>query len=418
MISPDPHLRHLDLAWSSHALTELFDDRVLPKLIPGSETAGLTINDITYSPGRRNVTLCTLEVVKSDGSYRASVPALVTFAKDDRLHAVHQQTYGSELNAGSAVFIEEYQCLIELFPADWQLPTLAAVLSSGCEVIHYSPHRRCVLRFPGEEGSLGMVGKLFPDHREAGLAWNNLSSVHSLQTGFSIPEPLQFVSDMNLMLMAEVSGCSLQSLLEDERAEAVACETVMFAARALASFHAQRLPDLAGDVRTVIGDIGALRTRVGRVHLVASDFARKVDALLLMLESKVDSRAVPVSLIHGDFKPSQLLVSHKAPDLVDFDRTAPGDPALDVGNFMAELRKVALSNGRQAPRWLATEFLACYRANAGEIDDVADRVLVAEALALARLAVRDFRHAPHQFGGSDSLAELLLEEALQCAKQL
>ncbi len=79
---------------------------------------------------------------------------------------------------------------------------------------------------------------------------------------------------------------------------------------------------------------------------MAPGLERRVAGLVDRIESRLGTlRAEPLCLIHGDFKPSQLLVAGERPALVDLDRACLGDPALDLGNFLAVLMKQVVLKG-------------------------------------------------------------------------
>jgi aminoglycoside phosphotransferase (APT) family kinase protein len=48
--------------------------------------------------------------------------------------------------------------------------------------------------------------------------------------------------------------------------------------------------------------------------------------------------AEPPTMTHGDFKCDNLVVNGSRVHLLDFDRTGRGDPAADIGKFLADLR--------------------------------------------------------------------------------
>ncbi|PYV11498.1 MAG: hypothetical protein DMG07_19020 [Acidobacteria bacterium] len=152
-----------------------------------------------------------------------------------------------------------------------------------------------------------------------------------------------------------------------------------------------------------------------RVRLVAPELADSVDGLL--------DRIVPLApapgagtraCIHGDCKPSQFLVDGSRVALVDFDRACLGDVAVDVGNFMAALRKEVV-RGREYGRELASHFRSEYERCSGR-SGLVDRARVFESAALVRMAVRAFKRSPKRYAhkGGDSLPVLLLREAAEC----
>ena len=58
----------------------------------------------------------------------------------------------------------------------------------------------------------------------------------------------------------------------------------------------------------------------------------------------------PVSLVHGDCKPSQFLLADDLVAVLDLDHCGIADPAYDVGNFVASLRQGAVRAGAGGAR--------------------------------------------------------------------
>jgi len=104
---------------------------------------------------------------------------------------------------------------------------------------------------------------------------------------------------------------------------------------------------------------------------------------------------------------------------VDYDMASLGDPAIDVGNFMAQFIKYALSAGLSHLRQSAPSFLAAYQARSAR-DGLTERARLFQALSLVRLAVREFRKSPRSYArkGQSSRPVLLLREAAACLAQL
>ena len=60
------------------------------------------------------------------------------------------------------------------------------------------------------------------------------------------------------------------------------------------------------------------------------------------LERQAPPLPVAPSFVHGDFGPANLLWSSGQIVVLDFDKCARGDPALDVGNLLAQLRRITV----------------------------------------------------------------------------
>lgn len=421
MLRPDPQLRFLDLAWSPSALTDLLRARVLPQLGWRSELESAAIGTMRYTPGRSCVVLLEL---RFHDDVHACDRAVVTFAKDDRLDDVYSAYYsGGRANGTTAVLLPEYRCLVELFPADWRLPALAHAMRgngshpgraqespSPVRVLRYRPHRRCVLLHG--EGSDEVVGKVYGPGRQAADVFARQGAIRARAAGFDVPRPLKLAADV--VLMERVPGTSLKELLgvaNDGDGEVLARR----AAASLAAFHGVRLA--TAESRSFADDVKRVQKPVGRLAAVAPEFAARADGMLARLAPVADAAPAERSpaLVHGDFKPGQLLVDGDRMTIVDLDRACTGEPALDVGNFLAQFRKEALLTGNEQLRGLARPFLDEYLRRAPS-DGLADRARAVEALSLVRMAVRRLRLDPAGYAAAParSLPSLMLEEAACC----
>lgn len=422
MLRPDPHLPFLDLAWSPSALGRLLGSRVLPAVGRGSELDSAAIGTMRYTPGRSCVVLLEL---RFHDDVHACDRAVVTFAKDDRLDDVYSAYYsGGRADETTAVLLPEYRCLVELFPADWRLPALAHAMRgngshpgraqespSPVRVLRYRPHRRCVLLHG--EGSDEVVGKVYGPGRQAADVFARQDAIRARAAGFDVPRPLKLAADV--VLMERVPGTSLKELFgrvaNDGDGEVLARR----AAASLAAFHGVRLA--TAESRSFADDVKRVQKPVGRLAAVAPEFAARADGMLARLAPVAEAAPAERSpaLVHGDFKPGQLLVDGDRMTIVDLDRACIGEPALDVGNFLAQFRKEALLTGNEGLRRLARPFVDEYLRRA-PCDGLADRARAVEALALVRMAVRRLRLDPAGYAAAParSLPNLLLAEAALC----
>lgn len=400
-----PALEALDDAWSPEGALRLLNDHVLA---PGRRATDVTIEDISHIPGRA----CTVlyAVALDDGAPPQRVTA--TFAKDDRLTRVFAEHYGGSggTRARPVVLVPERRCLIEFFGMDWQLPALARatdpaamapVLSPlGCEppaaveVLRYRPHQRCVLRY--EACGRRVIGKVYRRGEQAARVWEATRELH--REGFPLAAPLRRVEG-SLLLFEHVSGAAsdIDGL-------------VSAAAGAAAALHA--FPPGSGEPHTFASELAQLRRRLERMAPAAPALAAQASRVLDRLPELPCER---LTLVHGDFKPDQLVPTGDGVVVLDFDRVAPGDPAADLGNFIAQLHREALAPGRDGLRDLAEPFLAEYERLTGATG-VAERARAFRTLALVRMAVRRLVHFPHLYAraGAPSPPEPLLAEARSC----
>ena len=155
----------------------------------------------------------------------------------------------------------------------------------------------------------------------------------------------------------------------------------------------------------------AKRTFRHKVHQGDATW-RSLDEATRVLDPFVKSWR-PVSLAHNDFYDDQLLV---LPDgrmaLVDFEEVGPGDPMLDVGNFLAHLRwRSRLGRQRDydasAPFYdsFRDEALQRFRWNASEL-------ALREAVCLFRICTNTIRHPQSDWRAKLETGLALVNETL------
>jgi aminoglycoside phosphotransferase (APT) family kinase protein len=265
-----------------------------------------------------------------------------------------------------------------------------------------------------------VIGKAYADGHVAGLVWRAINLLHAQTAtlGVTTPRPLEFVERWNLVLMERMGGTSMKRILEDATSDK-AREVTALAATAVAAYHGLKFEG-GEEIRSVQSALEKMRKRAVRLPQVAPVLAEQVDVLMRRIEPLAgESGAVEPSFIHGDCKPSQLLIDGEQVAIVDFDRACLGDPALDIGNFMAQFNKLALKKGHDHLRHLASYFLAEYQARLPS-SGLTERARVFQAMSLVRMAIRKFESSPHSYAekGQSSDHVSLLREAALCLDQL
>ena len=407
-----PALEALGDAWSRAGALRLLNVEVLPHARPGRRATEVSVDDVSHIPGRA----CTVHylVGLDGGAPRERITA--TFAKDDRLARVFAEHYGNRRLRQPVVLVARRRCLVEFFGMDWQLPALAratdlAAMASeldalGCgapvevDVLRYRPHQRCVLRYRGRGRTV--IGKVYRRPEDAQRVWRETRALQ----GVLLAKPLALV-DGSLLLVEHLEGRSwLDALLAAQGTE----EWLRAAAEVCARLHGAASG--SGDPHTLASELAQLRRRIERMAPAAPELAAEASAVLDRL---VIAEPPQLTLVHGDFKPDQLVVTRGGLAVLDFDRVGPGDPAVDLGNFIAQLHREALVGGRESLRALADTFLAEYERITGDAG-AGERANSFRALALVRMAVRRFVHFPHLYarGATGSSPAPLLAEARAC----
>ena len=168
------------------------------------------------------------------------------------------------------------------------------------------------------------------------------------------------------------------------------------AAEALAVLHGRSVPN--GRPRPVDRELHRFVGRATAIQSVAPDTGQGLlEAADRLLGLHTDPG--PLSLVHGDCKPSQFLVTPGGVAILDLDHCGIADPAYDVGNFVASLRQHGIRTnpaGARAAEVLATTFVSAYTDRARPVVGEAflARVDFYVGVALVRKALRAFARDP------------------------
>jgi aminoglycoside phosphotransferase (APT) family kinase protein len=131
--------------------------------------------------------------------------------------------------------------------------------------------------------------------------------------------------------------------------------------RALAALHTTPVTlDTTVSPATLLG---GLRKKIA---LLGARFPGQTDALrttLNKLERRTPTGPATPSAVHGDLGPSQLLWQMGRLVVLDFDKCARGDPALDLGNLLTQMRRLTLRKPGKLPEFasLRRTILDAYR---------------------------------------------------------
>lgn len=282
------------------------------------------------------------------------------------------------------------------------------------DLLRHKPGRRALLRYtltrPG--GTLQVLGKVRAkgtDHRTQRLqAWlwaNGFDD--SCADGVSAAEPLGTVDAFHMTLQRAVPGRGLETLLTAD-----AKPLLGRVAEALYRLH--RTPAPVCRRHTVHDELEILSRQLGAVSAASPQYRERLERLLAASAALAAGLpAAPEATLHRDFYPDQVLVGGGRLYLLDLDLCARGDPALDVGNFVAHLREHALRRwgNPDALAELAQAFTSRYRELTGLPAAAADGYA---SLSLARHVAISQRlpERRHLTGDLLALTEAQLERLL------
>lgn len=253
---------------------------------------------------------------------------------------------------------------------------------AGIRLVRHRPGRRCVLfySFAGSEMEEGgqrcrFVGKI----RSKGINRRSDGIARALRArgfsetggfGFTVSEPLGMVTELDMTLQRFYSGPCMTEFVSKG---AATLERFAELGVALAELHADGVPT---DRRHTVGnELAILEERLPRVAaklpILAQPIQRLMESARPVAEALVSR---PVRSIHRDFYPDQIIAGSAGLVLLDLDLYTMGDPALDVGNFVAHLREQGLRElgDDRSFRDAESAFVESYLATSSEtfLDDV------------------------------------------------
>ena len=270
------------------------------------------------------------------------------------------------------------------------------------QLIRYRPSYRAVLRH-----IIGKVRLYARVVRPADFEPFLAAYQRSRQSGFVVPELAGHWAEGGVMWLTEVKGRNLRALVRKGRAP----DPDLLLA------HIDRLwraPCDSGQVRAF-----DLRRAYRRAMRSFRHNLRDFDDATHTLNSLADSLDPfveawrPSSMAHNDFYDDQMLQLRDGRiALVDFEDIAPGDPMLDIGNFLAHLRwsahfsrQLRADNSRLYHDILRDAALARFRWNSHSL---AKR----EAVCLFRVCTNAIRHPKEDWRERLSAGLSLVAECL------
>jgi hypothetical protein len=314
------------------------------------------------------------------------------------------------------------------FPHDPDLPSLAAVMAparvgpvlaealgttawaagtaSGARwrtsLLRYRPGKRATILLTDRPQRRSYVAKVYHDPAKAAAVASEgpvLESVSRSAVALRFAPVVTHLPRLSTVVLGEVTGTPLGPLLSGARGPTGKARTaVRRAAGALAELH-DRSP-VSARQRPVDQELHRFVQRASAI----SEICPSPGEALLHLAERLADQAVQlpdpeVGTVHGDCKPSQVLLAGREVYLLDVDHLGVSDLAADVGTFMASLRQLAVQSSCRSPEAteayhdLAEAFRQEYVEARSRTPEV-ERIRWQEAVALERKALRAFARAP------------------------
>ncbi len=252
------------------------------------------------------------------------------------------------------IVLPDQALLVSVFPNDLKLPALQHLADaakrkrvlrevlSDCQnlwqselrCLRYRPERRYVAELRAADGTRAL-----------------LKSYTRNAYGRGKTNARAFAS-RGLLRIARLLGCSDQHrllafewlpgrlLMELCTAPELDDDALKLTGAALATLHAQNGDDLFCWTREdEVKDLLSLASEIG---FICPPLARRADQVAQRLAAHLADAPAMGCARHGDFSANQVLVSDENVAIIDLDWACRGDPADDLGNFLAQAERLAL----------------------------------------------------------------------------
>lgn len=250
---------------------------------------------------------------------------------------------------------------------------------SSARVVKHRPGRRCTILYDLSQGRRQVYVKIYYNKRGKGILNKMRKLKKACSKALLIPEAFAYLPEHRMLLIEGINGTPLSQL------QGSALNSwVRRAAEALAYFH--NCDANMTKVWTLRDEIAVLCKRIQILAVNKPKAMPTVLELVTLLWASEPDANIPVRPIHRDFYPGQVIALGDRAGFVDLDDSALGDPAIDVGNFLAHLKLLSFER-HSDPGALARErdiFLKCYLESA--INMQMGRIVFFEASTLLRLA--------------------------------
>ena len=179
------------------------------------------------------------------------------------------------------------------------------------------------------------------------LEFDELSKAYryfqALNDGLRVVRPLDYLEELNTVLIERASGCDLGLLDRFDDASLLAAFTRC--GRWLRAFH-QNIHEAHTRVWTV-GEFEAQLMKRRQKLLSQGVPAARLDPLLrgvVRAAHACRERTVPCSMLHGDYKLRHVWASPGSIQVLDFGNVHTGDCYVDVASFLVELSVLRLGS--------------------------------------------------------------------------
>jgi aminoglycoside phosphotransferase (APT) family kinase protein len=334
---------------------QLFMDR-LSRALPGKDLRNPRITYVKYEPQSNCLVGYRLqsedtEVQLSAIAYRSNIQRELQIARNRR-------SVAGPLGPGRLV-LEDCATVVSIFPNDSKLkglrtladrearkgllvrllPDRSELWEGTLECLAYKPQRRYVARWCGQDAEAILK---FYNPKVYRFAQANARAFQS-RGSFRLPKLLGACEQEAALAFEWLPGVLLSKVISDPQLEP---QVLVKVGEALADLQGQGCEGLP--CTSPESEAGGLSRIAEALGFAFPTLAKRAQEVARRLSISLVEEPAPCLPIHGDFNPTQVLLSGDKLAILDLDRAGQGDPAFDLGNFLSHLERDALA-GRISP---------------------------------------------------------------------
>ena len=217
-------------------------------------------------------------------------------------------------------------------------------LAFGVRTIRYRPGERHVIRYVPLDPAAECIGTVYAklgrngDPARMGAITTRAAEVlEASDLATTAARPVRGAADTNVLLLAGVGGRPLSEMLR--RVDPAALPHVLRVGRALGALHAGSSADDGRSQARPEPRTNAARRASEHITSMLPDVGAQVVETLDRAEAAFEAVDVgEPTLVHGDLKADHVLIGGGRTSFVDFGSLGTGEPSMDLGKFLADLR--------------------------------------------------------------------------------
>jgi thiamine kinase-like enzyme len=225
------------------------------------------------------------------------------------------------------------------------LPIVENAQLQKIQVIRHKPGRRCLIEYEllnNYGQTITLIGKI----RAKGTDFNSYELQKSLwQKGFaddsadgiSVPQPVGIIPEWQMWLQRKVQGAIATQFLTQTN--------TLFLAKRIAEvaykLHQTNIPPRRS--HTMSDELRILNERIPLVMQQYPEWKERLEKILAASNHLgQNTPELKRCGIHRDFYPDQVIINCSRLYIIDLDLYCQGNPAIDIGNFIAHIKEYSL----------------------------------------------------------------------------